>query len=252
MSQSSKSFRKVVHLKGDIGRLNIEADIADIIIEPHENSNIIVYGYAYGGEVPECEALNINRDILIKISKGRGESRLYTVKAKIIVPPDMITDELTVRTNIGDIRVDGLPIKNLNLTTLNGDILLGGITSETIRVNISNGDILLRGGEYGNVELTTINGDIRIEIQMKKGFTLTASTNNGKIKLGMPLDASAEVHASTMKGTISIGKKDKFRRVEKIDREYYLLAGDGDAKIYLNAVNGDISINLLKEIVKKP
>ena len=248
MSVSSRSFRKVIHLRNPIEKLSIEAEIADIIIEPHEDPNIIIYGYAYGGETPLCEAVNLDDQILVKLTKGRSEGRLYTVKAKIIVPPNKIREEVSIKTNIGDIRIDGLPTKKLDLSTLNGDILLGGIDSEDIVVNTSNGDILLRGGKYNKATLSTVNGDIRIEILMLRGYELTASTNRGKIKLGIPVDSSVEISLSTVKGSVSIGKRERFRLVEKKDREYRLVSGDGEAKISLKAIDGDISVNLLKEI----
>jgi len=248
MSESSRSFRKVITLKKAISKLFLDADIADIIVEPHDEPNIVIYGYALGGYPPSIDVSTEDDIIRIKLKRSRREGRLYTVKVKMIMPPDMVSEGLNLSVNIGDIRIDGLPIDNLYLSSSNGDILLGGISSNIIHASTLNGDILLRGGEYRKSMLSTVNGDIRIEVLMEKGYRLEASTNSGKIKLGIPMSTSAEIIVSTIKGGISISNRDKFKKIEKLDHEYHILAGDGDAMIKLETINGDVAINLLKEI----
>lgn len=248
MSKSGRSFRKIVEIKKNVKILHLKADIADIIVEPHDEPRVIIYGYVYAGRPPKTSIQTKDDHIDVNITKEAGEGRLYSVKVKMIVPPDKIREGLEINVDIGDIRIDGLPLSKISLKTTNGDILLGGISGNEIVAETMNGDILLRGGDYKSSFLTTVNGDIRIEVSMDKNYKLNASAKNGKIKIGLPINSSVKIYVSTVKGRISISNKDKLRSIEEVDDKYILTAGEGEGEITLNTLNGDISINLLKEV----
>jgi len=93
-----------------------------------------------------------------------------------------------------------------------------------------------------------VNGDIRIEVLMNRGYDLDASTKNGKIRLGLPVDSSVKIIVSTLKGRVSITNKDRISKMMEKDGKYILVVGEGDGNIGLTALNGDVSINLLKKV----
>jgi len=142
MDKTSRSFRKTIDLRDRVRNIVVRADIADIIVEPHDEPRILLYGYVYGGKRPKTLIDMSNGDLNIQISKEMSETRLYSVKMKIVLPPEKIDDSLIIDINIGDIRIDGLPIRKIDLKTSNGGILLGGISGEEIIAYTMNGDIL--------------------------------------------------------------------------------------------------------------
>ena len=158
---------------------------------------------------------------------------------------------MNVSVDIGDIRVDGLPINTLKIDVSNGDILTGGVTADQVKLSSQNGDVIFRGGSFKNGYFSTINGDIRLEILMEKNFNVYASCNKGRIRISMPIGVSAKILGKALKGKVLITPKNYIRSYSKGEYEE-IVFGNGDADIKLETLHGDININLFAELSMKP
>jgi len=248
---ANRSFREVIEISNDIKELSIKADLADLIFEPHDEDTLILHGFILGGDPPKIDKTWNEDNIDIMISRARSESRMYSVKMKIFIPMNIIKRGLNVSLDIGDVRIDGLPIEILKIDTSNGDILTGGVKAKQVKLSSQNGDVIFRGGSFEEGYFSTINGDVRLEILMDKGFSLYSSSKKGRIRVSMPVSVSAEIEAKALKGKILVTPKNVIKEHVKGEVERFVF-GKGDAKIRLETLDGDININLFSELPIKP
>ena len=248
---SNRSFREVIEISEGIKELSIKADLADLIFEPHDEDTLILHGFILGGDPPKIDKTWNEDSLDIMVTRARSESRIYSVKMKVFIPMEIIKKSVNVSVDIGDIRVDGLPVDILKIDVSNGDILAGGVKSEQVKLSSQNGDIIFRGGHFRSGYFSTVNGDVRLEILMIKDFKLYASSNNGRIRISMPLDVSAKILSKALKGKTFITPKNFIKSYTKGDYEE-IIFGNGDAEIKLETLSGDISINLFAELPTKP
>ncbi len=248
---SNRSFREVIEIPENIQELSIKADLADLIFEPHDEDTLILHGFILGGDPPKIDKTWNEDNLDIMVTRARSESRIYSVKMKVFIPMNIIKKALNVSVDIGDIRVDGLPINTLKIDVSNGDILTGGVTADQVKLSSQNGDVIFRGGSFKNGYFSTINGDIRLEILMEKNFNVYASCNKGRIRISMPIGVSAKILGKALKGKVLITPKNYIRSYSKGEYEE-IVFGNGDADIKLETLHGDININLFAELSMKP
>ena len=248
---SSRSFREVIEIPENIRDLSIKADLADLIFEPHDEDTLILHGFILGGDPPKIDKTWNEDNIDIMVLRARTESRMYSVKMKVFIPMNIIKRSLSVSLDIGDVRIDGLPIEILKIDTSNGDILAGGVATKQVKLSSQNGDIIFRGGSFNEGYFTTVNGDIRLEILMDKGFKFYSSSKKGRIRISMPISVSTTIKAKALKGRVLVTPKNFIREYIKNDYEKYVF-GNGEASIELETLDGDININLFSELPVKP
>jgi len=239
----TRSFRKVLETPETVTQLAVVGDMADIIVEPHDEDTIILHGFILGGDPPLIDVSEGERQIDITIKRARAESRLYSLKMKMFVPIERITEMLSITLEIGDVRIDGVPVKILKIDTSNGDVMVGGVNAEQAKLSCRNGDVMFRGGSFKNGYFTTINGDVRLEILMDRGYSLYASSKRGRIRISLPVNTSAKIRARALRGRVMITPKSAIKEDEG-EEVRTIVFGDGDAEIRLETLDGDITINL--------
>lgn len=248
---NNRSFREVIDIPDNIKELSIKADLADLIFEPHDEDTLILHGFILGGDPPKIDKTWNEDNLDIMVTRARSESRIYSVKMKVLIPMNIIKNALNVSVDIGDIRVDGLPVDTLKIDVSNGDILTGGVTARQVKLTSQNGDVIFRGGNFKNGYFATINGDIRLEILMERDFNIYASCNKGRIRISMPVGVSAKVICKALKGRVLVTPKNFIKSYSKGEYEE-IVFGEGDAHIKLETIHGDINLNLFAEQMMSP
>lgn len=251
MSSKSRVFRHKFYQKKPFRELIMKADIAELVIEPHDDDYIDLSGMVLGGQVSDVivDHEEVDGRVSIYIRK-KEEVRFFDIKVKMRIPVDRILDLLGVSLDVGDIRVDGLPVKKMYLYTANGDVMIGGVSGEDIKLESINGNIYVRGGEISNLNLSSTNGDLRIEMHIEKS-RLAAEDINGKIRLLITEKSNAIIEATTINGQIKIYNKEKIR-VKTDEKKFFQgLIGEGNSEIVLKTVNGNIKIEILTELMRE-
>ncbi len=239
----TRSFREVVEAPEEVSQLAISADIADVIVEPHEEDFIVLHGFILGGDPPKIEKVVGEKQIDIFVKRAKAESRLYSLKMKMFVPVNRISEMVSITLEIGDVRIDGVPVKILKIDTSNGDVMVGGVETEQVKLTCRNGDVIFRGGSFKDGYFTTINGDVRLEILMEKGYNLYASSKKGRIRVSLPVNTSAKISARALRGRVTVTPKYMLTSDVEGDEKTFVF-GDGDANLRLETLDGDININL--------
>jgi DUF4097 and DUF4098 domain-containing protein YvlB len=251
MSKRSKVFKEKLHPKKPLRELFIRADIAELVIEPHDEDYLDLSGMILGGDASDVavEHDEVNGRISINIW-SKSEYKIFDIKVKLRIPVQYKLSLLTVSLDTGDIRVDGLPVGKIYLYTANGDIMAGGVSGEEMKLESINGDLYIRGGEITKLDISSTNGDIRIETHIEKA-TIKTNNINGEIRLLITEESDADIQASTVNGKIRVYNKDKFSELSE-DKQYLKgKLGEGESEVLLNTVNGDIKIEILETISRE-
>lgn len=248
MSSKARVFRHKYYQRKPFRELTVKADLAELVIEPHDEDYIDLSGMVLGGRVSDVVVDHEESDGRVSIYIRRKEGiKFIDVKVKMRIPITQSLNLLGVSLDVGDIRIDGLPIKKMYLYTANGDVMIGGVSAENTKLESINGDIYVRGGEIASLNLSSTNGDIIIETYLKSS-RVVADDINGEIRLLITENSSVFIEATTINGKVSIYNEEKIKVKSRERKIFQGIIGGGEAEAILKTVNGNIKIEILKEI----
>ena len=166
----------------------------------------------------------VNTDVELETSNGaielngiEGTGTLRTSNGEIVL--ENVKGDFEGRTSNGKIEVDTLE-GTAFLMTSNGGLdlqeVIGEVDAETSNGGISYSGDMIPGGDN---RLITSNGNVDVELMGTPGIKLDASTNNGDVTSELPITATT-TSDDHLVGTI----------------------GDGEADLYIESSNGDVTI----------
>lgn len=220
--------KEIVNIK----KLNIEANRADVIIEPkEENTFIKVELYSDHAEEYEITELEDEIKVVLKDEKFVGINTKGS-RVKIYVPTSYDKDIKAVNKT-GDIKIGKLTKSNLDLKLTTGDITVK--EGNNIVVSLTTGDVEV--GKVNKADITSTTGDIDVN----KVTTVKVKLTTGDITLG---DVNESLNLTSTTGDIKIDEV-------KLVGNSNIKSGTGDVKIretsncYIEAKTnvGDTRIN---------
>ena len=166
----------------------------------------------------------VNTDVELETSNGaielngiEGTGTLRTSNGEIVL--ENVKGDFEGRTSNGKIEVDTLE-GTAFLMTSNGGLdlqeVIGEVDAETSNGGISYSGDMIPGGDN---RLITSNGNVDVELMGTPSIKLDASTNNGDVTSELPITATT-TSDDHLVGTI----------------------GDGEADLYIESSNGDVTI----------
>jgi DUF4097 and DUF4098 domain-containing protein YvlB len=240
--------RNEVRVTGELGR-NVE----ELIFERDGDTVMIKVKVPRKGgrgiesdlhvSVPEGSSIDVGTvSADIEVSRVFGEQKLNAVSGDI----DAATDsaDVSVGTVSGDVEIKGGgKDAETRGTTVSGDVVFENVAGEVTGESVS-GDVTIAGGAFDRVALSAVNGDIAFGAQLRAGGKLTGETVNGEIELQFEGGVSGRFDVDTFNGDINncFGPKpertSKYTPGKKLDFQ----EGDGDTRISVSTMNGDITI----------
>ena len=237
----------------NIKKLNIEANRADVIVEPKEE-NTFIKVELYSDHVEEYEITEKEDEIKVVLKDERFSG--FNVKGsrvKIYVPTTYDKD-IKVVNKTGDIKIGELSLSNLNIQLTTGDITVkeannviaslttgdvelnnvvkADITGTTgdidvnnvnnVKVKLTTGDITL-GEVNGSLNLTSTTGDIEIA---KANLTANSSINSGTGDIEINKTTGCYIDAKTNIGDTRVNNNDR-----KSDIVLTITSRVGDIKV---------------------
>ncbi len=213
------------------------------------------------------EVGNINGSITIE-TWDKPQIRLETVKvadskerlAELKINIDAQQDRFKLGVDYGawkdrnknDWNRNSKLVVNFNLTvpktakldeihTVNGSVSISNSTSYT-KASAVNGSVKA-SNLGGNADLSTVNGAVEASYDsLKAGNIVELSTVNGSALLLIPSDSNATIRAESLNGKISTDFGLPVRKGKYVGRDLYGKLGNGDVKIKLESVNGELSV----------
>ncbi len=240
--------RDEVRVTGELGR-NVE----ELIFERDGDEVLIKV------KVPRRGGRGIDSDLHISVPHGssldvgtvsadidvtdvRGYQKLEAVSGDI--QTEAFASDVRAGTVSGDVLIKGRgEDTETRGTTVSGDVTLYGLSGEAAAESVS-GDVIIDGGSFDRAGFNTVNGDVEFDAQLRDGGRLTAETVNGSVNLQFEGGISGRFDVDTFNGDIDNCFGPKPQRTSKYapGQELSFQEGDGDARIKVSTMNGDITI----------
>ena len=134
---------------------------------------------------------------------------------------------MSLATVSGDLVVQTLTTRSLDLNTVSGDVRIGGWSVERASLRTLSGDLnlettLAKGGRY---EVESHSGDVQLSLTEQAGFDLDANTFSGRIRVDFPIKSEGPVRDSG--------------RGPRAVRGVY---GDGSSSLHVQTFSGDLTV----------
>jgi len=129
-----------------------------------------------------------------------------------------------------------------DIDTVNGSVTVSNFTNVT-KVSAVNGTIKATNLR-GTADLSTVNGEVLADFaSLDAGSKVSLETVNGKVNLMIPSDANATIKAESVNGSIVNDFGLPVRKGKYVGRDLYGKLGNGDIKIKLESVNGELKVS---------
>lgn len=193
--------------------------------------------------VPERSSLDVGTvSADIDVTGVRGEQKLEAVSGDIETESDAA--DVTAGTVSGDVVIRGKgKDAETHSASVSGDVELHELAGEVFAESVS-GDLIIEDGSFDRASFNVVNGDIVFRSELRKGGKLKAETVNGEVDLRFAGNISGQFDIDTFNGGIDNCFGPKAQRTSKYapGMELSFSEGDGDARVTVSTVNGDISI----------
>jgi DUF4097 and DUF4098 domain-containing protein YvlB len=193
--------------------------------------------------VPEGSSLDVGTvSADIEVTGVRGEQKLEAVSGDIEAECD--DADVSAGTVSGDVVIRGKGKDNeTHSASVSGDVDLYELAGEVFAESVS-GDLTIEDGSFDRASFNVVNGDVVFHSELRSGGKLKAETVNGEVDLRFMGDIAGEFDIDTFNGDIDncFGPKPKRTSKYAPGMELSFTEGDGDARVTVSTVNGDISI----------
>ena len=193
--------------------------------------------------IPEKSSLDVGTvSADIEVTGVRGEQKLEAVSGDI--ETDCDDADVSAGTVSGDVVIKGKgKDTETHSASVSGDVELHALAGEVFAESVS-GDLTIEDGSFDRASFNVVNGDIMFNSELRSGGKLKAETVNGEVSLQFAGKLSGQFDIDTFNGDIDncFGPKPKRTSKYAPGMELSFSEGDGDARVTVSTVNGDISI----------
>jgi len=165
---------------------------------------------------------------------NQSNGRNYQINYKLQIPADWMQDIEQLNGNISSSGGQ----ESIEIRSTNGNIFLNNCQTNVEAV-LTNGNITITN-VTGSVFAYLTNGNIISQIILPLGGECEHSTINGNIQLSIPQTTSAEFSATTTNGGVNTFNLD-LQNSQISPKSVSGTLGDGQGRIALESVNGNIS-----------
>jgi hypothetical protein len=234
----------------------------------YENQNLFKVSAINGSieiiGVTQLDSIEVRGERRVE-SESMNDAKLHLPLLQVIVNEDI--DKIFVETKQPDhsggrnyvvsyyVRIPDT--WRVSATQINGEIFIASVHN-TVNVSQTNGKIELESIEgsvntsqtngtftlldvNGNVKGTLTNGNISGKVSIPKAGFCDLKTTNGMINLSIPQSTSADLSARVVNGKITIHNL-SLQNASSTPNSLFGTVGQGDGRIDLGSVNGNISL----------
>jgi DUF4097 and DUF4098 domain-containing protein YvlB len=237
-----------VEVTGELGErveeLILERNGDKVLVKvkvPRNNSNNISSDLVI--RVPDDSSIDVSTvSADITVEDVGGEQSLHTVSGD--VDTQAAGSDVSAQSVSGDVDVTGTGGDvETAANTVSGDVTVtqvsGAVSAEAV-----SGDIIVTDGSFDRATLNSVNGEIDFHAGLRDGGKLGVETVNGDVDILFDGGVSARFDIETFNGDIDNCFGPKAERTSKYAPGYELsfTEGDGDGRVTINTLNGDIEM----------
>ncbi|MBT8135654.1 MAG: DUF4097 domain-containing protein [Gammaproteobacteria bacterium] len=203
--------------------------------------------------VPKSTRVNastVSANLLVE--EIEGELRLQTVSGDL--DAQSFGQEVEARAVSGEVTVTGNgKVSMFAFKTVSGDIEATGLAGEIIAASVS-GDIELESGQTSRLKLNTVSGDMDFSGAMARNAKVDAESVSGDVDLRLDSLYDTDYYLESFSGNISpvLGQKAQKKSKYAPGSRLELIEGNGDNRVRIETMSGDISIRETGNPRRKP
>jgi hypothetical protein len=233
--------------------------LSDAMIETYATGNRVELRVEHG---ERRDARNIDVEFNVKVPADTtvdlrtvsGDIRVTNVKGEVRVQgvSGNVALEGTARLAAVKTVNGGITITNagadaqLSLSTVNGDLLVQTLNTRALDVNTVNGDVRIGGWSGDRAHIRTLDGDLDLQTSLVKGGRYEIESHSGNINLSLPEQPGFELEAHTFNGRIRIDfpirSEGPIRDNDRGPRSVRGTYGDGSSSLRLQTFNGNLTV----------
>ena len=181
----------------------------------------------------------------IRVTNIKGEVRVQGVNGNLAL-------EGTARLAEAKTVSGGITVSNagsdaqLSLSTINGDLLVQTLNARALDVNTVNGNVHISGWTGDRAQIRTLDGDLDLQAALMKGGRYEFESHSGDVNLSLPEQPGFELEAHTFNGRIRIDfpikSEGPIRDNDRGPRSVRGTYGDGSSSLRLQTFNGNLTV----------
>jgi len=181
----------------------------------------------------------------VRVTNVKGEVRVQGVNGNFAL--EGTARLAAVKTVSGGITINNAGTDaQLSLSTINGDVLVQTLNSRALDVNTVNGDVRISGWSGDRAHIRTLDGDLDLQTSLVKGGRYEIESHSGHISLSLPEQPGFELEAHTFNGRIRIDfpirSEGPIRDSDRGPRSVRGTYGDGSSSLRLQTFNGNLTV----------
>lgn len=252
---------------GALKKIRFFADNADVRLIPSSDGEFHIYTED-GEEMDYLEHSFYNDTYEGRVTRSNAQASIAldilhqifgSPVSDVILEIPLGIDDIRIEGYSGDLAAEGLVSEILSLSTISGDCKIKNSKNNGLFVSTKSGEIELYQVTAGHCELKTLSGDIlNKELQAKNLIVNTVSgdvsgrrldVRSSQIKtisgeISLKLLKNSETYYATAK---TVSGRIKIRDGIRMDAlDFQALPPEGNVKLALNTVSGEISVKYSK------
>ena len=233
--------------------------LADAVVETYTTGNRVELRVEHGdrrdGRGIDIEFnVKVPSDATVDLRTVSGDIRVTNIKGEVRVQGvnGNLALEGTARLAAVKTVSGGITITNggadapLSLSTVNGDLLIETLTTRALDVNTVNGDVRINGWSGDRAHIRTLDGDLDLQTSLVKGGRYEIESHSGDINLSLAEQPGFELEAHTFNGRIRIDfpirSEGPIRDSDRGPRSVRGTYGDGSSSLRLQTFNGNLTV----------
>jgi len=208
----------------------------EVVIESRENSVFVEVKEPHGVCLFCCRK-GPKANLVVFTPEGYS-AHLKAVSGDIYL--EGVTDRVKASSVSGDIKISRLEGNTFTASTVSGNIEGQSMKAVSSKIHSVSGDISIAEILSENINGDTVSGNISLGIggsDLSSGeWFFKSVSGNIKVSLLEKAKPNFSIEASTISGTVKIGN-------EQIEGKIKKVMGNGDIKVNLKTVSGDITFN---------
>ena len=233
--------------------------LGDALIETYATGNRVELRVE-SGERRDARGLDVEfnvkvpADATVDLRTVSGDIRVINVKGEVRVQgvSGNVALEGTARLSAVKTVNGGITITNagadaqLSLSTVNGDLLVQTLNTRALDVNTVNGDVRLNGWSGDRAHIRSLDGDLDLQTSLTKGGRYEIESHSGNINLSLAEQPGFELEAHTFNGRIRVDfpirSEGPIRDNDRGPRSVRGTYGDGSSSLRLQTFDGNLTV----------
>jgi hypothetical protein len=199
-------------------------------------------------------SVKVPADTTVDLRTASGDVRVTNVKGEVRVEGVSGNVGLEGTARLASVKTvnGGITITNagadaqLSLSTVNGDLLVQTLNARALDVNTINGDVRITGWSGDRAHIRTLEGDLDLQASLVKGGRYEVESHSGNINLSLAEQPGFELEAHTFNGRIRIDfpirSEGPIRDNDRGPRSVRGTYGDGSSSLRLQTFDGNLTV----------